>query len=229
VGKLKLVGIGPGSPEYITPIAQKSVQNAEIVIGAKRAISLLQDHIKGESVQLTAQNLKKLLKYAVKSAGAGKNVVILSTGDPGFSGLLGSLINVAGKEIEADVIPGVSSIQVCAARLSISWDTSGLFSFHGGTSHEEKMKLIKALKKEGTVILFPDSKSFSPLDIAKFLIEHGIDRGISVGVCENLTLPKERTVISTLDGILKQSFDPLCVMAIGAGIKQKELKKAESD
>ncbi len=224
MGKLKLVGIGPGSPDYITPIARETVQNAEIVIGAKRALSLFQDHIKGESLPLTAQNLKKLLKYAVESAEAGKNVILLSTGDPGFSGLLGSLINVAGKDVDVDITPGVSSIQICAARLRMRWDTADLFSFHGGASHEEKVRLVKALREERTVILLPDNKSFSPSEIAKFLIDNGIDRETPVGVCEKLTLKNERTAINTLAGILKSNFDPLCVMTIGASINQNKVK-----
>jgi len=228
MGKLKLVGIGPGSPDYITPIAKKSVQNAEIVIGAKRALNLFQDHIKGESLPLTAQNVKESLKYAVESAEAGKNVTILSTGDPGFSGLLGSLINIAGKNVDVDVIPGISSIQVCAARLRMRWDTADLLSFHGEASHEKKMRLVEALKDGKKVMLLPDPKSFSPTDIAKFLIDHGIDKETSVSVCENLTLGNERTVTSTLDGILKQNFDLLCVMVVGADHKQKDHDTVES-
>jgi len=227
VSKLKLVGMGPGSPDYITPIATKSVQNAEIVIGAKRALNLFQDHIKGESLLLTAQNLKEGLKYGVASAEAGKNVVILSTGDPGFSGLLGSLINIAGKDVDVDVIPGVSSVQVCAARLRMRWDKADLLSFHADASHEKKMRLVKTLKDRRKVILLPDSKSFSPQDVARFLIEQGIDRETLVSVCENLTLGNERKVTSTLDGILEQNFDLLCVMVVGEGQKQKD--KVEGD
>jgi cobalt-precorrin-7 (C5)-methyltransferase len=222
VSELKLVGMGPGSPDYITPIATKSVQNAEIVIGAKRALNLFQDHIKGESLLLTAQNVKEGLKHGLASAEAGKNVVILSTGDPGFSGLLGSLINIAGKDVDVEVIPGVSSIQVCAARLRIRWDTADLLSFHGDASHEKKMGLVEALKEGRKVILLPDPKSFSPCDIARFLIGEGVDRETPVSVCENLTLGNERTVTSTLDGILEQNFDLLCVMTVGAGQKQKD-------
>jgi cobalt-precorrin-7 (C5)-methyltransferase len=215
VSKLKLVGMGPGSPDYITPIAKKAVQNAEIVIGAKRALSLFQDHIKGESLLLTAKNVKEGLKYGIKSAESEKSVVIVSTGDPGFSGLLGSLINIAGKDVDVDVIPSVSSIQVCAARLRMRWDTADLLSFHGDASHKKKMRLIEALKNGKKVMLLPD-KSFSPCDIARFLIDHGIDEETPVSVCENLTLDDERTVTSTLDGILKQEFDMLCVMVVGA-------------
>ena len=42
---------------------------------------------------LTAKNLNDLLKYAAESVKKGKNVALLSTGDPGFSGLLKSVLN----------------------------------------------------------------------------------------------------------------------------------------
>jgi cobalt-precorrin-7 (C5)-methyltransferase len=216
LSKLKLVGMGPGSPDYITTIAKVSVQNADVVIGAKRALSLFQEQIKGESLLLTAQNVKEGLRYGIKSAQEGKNVVILSTGDPGFSGLLGSLIKVAGKDVNVDVIPGVSSIQVCAARLSMRWDTADLLSFHADPSQKKKMRMVRTLKNKKTVILLPDPQSFSPRNIARFLIDQGINQETPVSICENLTLENERTVTATLDRILEQQFDPLCVMVIGA-------------
>lgn len=216
MSKLKLVGMGPGSPDYITSIAKNSVANAEVVIGAKRALNLFQDYINGESLLLTAQNIKEGLEYGVASAAAGKDVVILSTGDPGFSGLLGSLINIAGKDVDVDVVPGVSSVQVCAARLRMRWDTTELLSFHADVSHKKKMLLVEALKDKRKVMLLPDPKSFTPKDIAQFLIDNGINGDTSVSVCENLTLDNERTVTSTLAGILEQQFDVLCIMVVGA-------------
>jgi cobalt-precorrin-7 (C5)-methyltransferase len=217
VSKLKLVGMGPGSPYYITQIAKESVQNADVVIGAKRALELFHDHINGESLLLTAQNMKEGLKHGVSSAEAGKIVVILSTGDPGFSGLLGTLIKIAGKDVDVDVIPGVSSIQVCAARLRMRWDTTDLVSFHADVSHEKKMKLVEALKGGKTVMLLPDPNVFTPKDVAQFLIDNKISGDTPVSICENLTLDNERIVTSTLGGIMEQEFDALCVMAVGVG------------
>ncbi|MCW4015960.1 MAG: precorrin-6y C5,15-methyltransferase (decarboxylating) subunit CbiE [Candidatus Bathyarchaeota archaeon] len=215
MSKLKIVGMGPGSPDYITDIAKQSVQNAEIVIGAKKALKLFQDFIHCESLALTAQNIIEGLKYGVASAAAGKEVVILSTGDPGFSGLLGSLLKVAGKDVDFDVIPNVSSIQICAARLRMRWDTATLISFHADASNEKKMKLVEATKSGNIVILLPDPQSFSPSDVARFLIENGIDKKTAVSVCENLTLTNEKVVTSTLAGILEQEFGVLCVMVVG--------------
>ena len=215
MSKLKLVGMGPGAPEYITEIAKQTVQNAQLVIGAKRALTLFRDHIKCEMLLLTADNIKQRLGHAVASADAGKNVVILSTGDPGFSGLLGSLINVAGKNVNVEVIPGVSSIQVCAARLHMLWDTAELLSFHADVTQEKKNRLVAAVKAGKTVILLPDSKVFTPRDVAWFLMNNEVDKKTPVSVCENLTLTNERVVTSTLNAILGQDFDAMCVMVVG--------------
>ena len=216
MSKLKLVGIGPGSPEYITPIAKKLVKDAELVIGAKRSLDLFQDYIKGKTLLLTATNLKDGIKQGVKSAQEGKNVVMLSTGDPGFSGLMRTLISVAGKDVDVDVVPGVSSIQVCAARLRMRWDTADLVSFHADITNEKKKAIVDSLKKGKPVILLPDPNSFTPCDVAMFLIGQGISKVTPVGICENLTLENEKTITSTLGGILEQKFDRLCVMVVGA-------------
>ena len=216
MSKLKLVGMGPGSADYITQIAKESVQNAQIVIGAKRAIELFSDFINGESLVLTAQNMKDGLQHGLDSAKKGKNVVILSTGDPGFSGLLGTITKIAGKTVDLEVIPGVSSVQVCAARLCIRWDTAVLLSFHSDVSQEKKQAMVEALKKGKTVIVLPYCYSFTPEKIAEFLISCGVDRRTPVSVCENLTLHNERVVKSSLVGILGGQFDKLCIMTVGA-------------
>ena len=214
MAKINLVGIGPGSPDYITPIARKAVQNAHLVIGAKRALSLFLGDIKGEALPLTAKNMNEAIKYAFESSKMGKTVAMLSTGDPGFSGLLRPVLKNITEDVEVDVIPGISSIQVCAARLRLCWDEISLFSFHEGTSHEKMMKLAEAVKEGKDVMLLPDPKSFPPHEIARFLINNEIDKETLVIVCENLTLPNERIVIATLKRMLELDFDPLCIMVV---------------
>ena len=50
MAKLNIVGVGPGSPDYVTPAARKAVQQADLVIGAKRSLNMLQGDIKGETL-----------------------------------------------------------------------------------------------------------------------------------------------------------------------------------
>ena len=119
MAKLNIVGTGPGSPEYVTPLARKAVQQADLVIGAQRSLNLFTEDIKGEKIVLTAKNLGSLLKLAAEATHSGKNVALLSTGDPGFSGLLHTVLEsglVTPEQI--NVVPAVSSVQACAAKLS---------------------------------------------------------------------------------------------------------------
>ena len=221
LAKLNIVGVGPGSPDYVTPAARKTVQEAQVVIGAERSLNLFKQEIHGETMALTAKNLNGALKYAVESAEKGKNVALLSTGDPGFSGLLKSVLNSKlVKAVEVNVVPGVSSIQACAARLGLSWDDACLFSFHeGNVSTEEKNELATCLKNGRDAMLLPDSKAFPPKEIGGFLIKSGLDRQTPVFICENLTLSNEKVTASTLEGVCKLDFRSLCVMVIKANSK----------
>ena len=139
---------------------------------------------------LTAKNLNNALKYAVESAQKGKNVALLSTGDPGFSGLLHTVLESGLiKNIEINVIPGVSSIQASAAKLCLSWSDSCLFTFHeGNVSSQRKNELGAFLKQGKDAILLPDSKAFPPSEIANFLLEAGLDKDTRVFICENIIL-----------------------------------------
>jgi cobalt-precorrin-7 (C5)-methyltransferase len=222
VAKLSVVGIGPGSLDYITPAARKVVQDAAVVVGAERSLSLFRKDIKGEAVALTAKNVTEVLKYATKSAEKGKTVALLSTGDPGFSGLLRSILKkTRGKNVEINVIPGVSSIQACAARLCMCWDEMSLFSFHKGTTAEKKAQLAKAVSEGKDIMLLPDPKAFPPREIAGFLIKAGLDKETPVFVCESLTLSGERVVESTLERVSMLDFNALCVMVIKVNQKQE--------
>ena len=193
LAKLNIVGVGPGSPDYVTPAARKIVQQAQLVIGAQRSLDLFPADIKGESVVLTAKNLNSILKQASESVKDGKNVALLSTGDPGFSGLLHTVLESGlFNTSKIHVVPGVSSIQACAARLNISWDNTRLFTFHDEVSDEEKEKLISAVKCGRTILLLPNSRGFTPKDIANFLIELDTDKQTPVYICENITLRKRK-------------------------------------
>jgi cobalt-precorrin-7 (C5)-methyltransferase len=217
LAKINIVGTGPGSQDYVTPIARKAVQNANLVIGAQRSLNLFTSDIKGKQIILNAKNLADSLKQAAESIKEGKNVALLSTGDPGFSGLLHT-VQESGLFDTADinVIPGVSSIQACAARLNISWDNTRLFTFHNEVLDEEKEKLISAIKCGRTILLLPNSQSFAPQDIARYLIELDADSETPVYICENVTLENEKITASTLGQIVDQSFGLLCVMVIKA-------------
>jgi cobalt-precorrin-7 (C5)-methyltransferase len=213
--KISIVGCGPGSPDYVTPAARRAVQQAEVIYGAERNLRLFTEDIKGESVVLTAKNMDKELKSAVESAKRGKKVVLVCTGDPGFAGLLKSLLdrNLVTAE-EVNVVPGVSSLQICAARLGMNWDNLKLFSFHEGTTTHKKAELASTVKSGNSVMLLPDIKAFSPKEIAAHLIDQGLDVKTKVWLCQNLTLDNEQITVGTLLDALEFKSGSLSIMVI---------------
>lgn len=214
MAKIHIVGAGPGSPEYVTPIARRIVQEAQLVVGSERVLELFRSDIKGEILALTAKNFKQAIRHAVECAERGMNVVLISTGDPGFAGLLRTAAKILDREIDLEVTPGISVVQVCAARLKISWDEAVLISFHEGADEIGKKRLLEAVKSGKTAIILPDPKGFTPKDIAQHLISHGTSGETPIFICENLTLGDERISRGTLQEVPSSSPGTLCVMAI---------------
>jgi cobalt-precorrin-7 (C5)-methyltransferase len=206
MSKLYVVGIGPGSGEYLTFKAKKIVDSAEVLVGSKRALELFPES-NGEKLELEAKNMESMLKRAVSQAADGKSVALLSTGDPGFSGILKPILKLSG-DIGVEVVPGISSIQLCAAKLQIPWDDADLITLHGkGISKE----LVEVLENGRPTIILPN---FKVEEIARFLLDNGVDSGRKVAVCEKLSYPDERIVEMALKDILKEYFGYMCVMVV---------------
>jgi len=205
MSKLYIVGIGPGSKEYLTQIAVSTVSSVDVVIGSKRAFDLFD--IEVQKFELNAKNMKDMMKRSITMVQDGKKVAILSTGDPGFSGILKPILGL-NPDIDIEVIPGISSVQLCAAKLKIPWDESDIVTMHGKGINKGIMDLIDNGKP--TIIL----PNFKPSELADFLIENGVNEGRKVAICEKLSYDDEKIVEMSLKDILSEDFSYMCVMVV---------------
>ena len=215
MAKVFIVGAGPGAKELLTPAAKERVRNAAIVIGAERALELFQEDIKHESYSLKADKLDEIIQRAFNSARDGRSVAFVSTGDPTFFGLLKPLLEKNSGDIEFEIVPGISSIQVCTSRLQICLEEIGLIlSFHG-QPEAERTRLVEAVRNGEITMILPDPKSFQPDQISKYLIDSGIDSKTRAAVCENLTYSDERITEGDLRKISSERFGSMCLMVVG--------------
>ena len=211
MSKLYIAGIGPGSADYVTPAVRKAVKSAKITIGSKRALEIFPEA--HEIISLNVKDVQEKLEMAVELAHEGTSVCVLSTGDPGFSGVLKPIKRIIKekrleKDINLEVIPGISSLQLCAARLNISWDEADLMTFHG---RENSLEVIDILDNGRPTIALP---SKSTKDMAQFLLDNGVDPQREVAICERLSYPDEKVVSSTLQEVAHSDFTYMCVMVI---------------
>ena len=199
MGKIFVVGIGPGSEEFLTHAARRAVENADILVGGKNALALFPSLEKPKKA--IDKNLDEVLKFIKKNR--QKNIAILTSGDPGFFSILERILKNFPKE-EIEVIPGISSMQLCFARIKETWQDAKFLSLHG-----RKIENLK-IKNHKKIVILTDS-NFTPNRIAKFLLKKGNKK---VAICENLSTSKERIIESDLESIAKQKFSGNCVVVI---------------
>lgn len=205
MSKLYIVGIGPGSKEYLTQIAISTVSSVDVVIGSKRALDLFE--IEVQKFELNAKNMKDMMKQSITMVHEGKKVALLSTGDPGFSGILKPILGL-NPDIDIEVIPGISSVQLCAAKLKIPWDEADIVTMHGKGINKEIMDVID--NGNPTIIL----PNFKPSELADFLIENGVNEERKAAICEKLSYDDEKIVEMSLKDILSEDFSYMCVMVV---------------
>jgi cobalt-precorrin-7 (C5)-methyltransferase len=206
MSKLYLIGIGPGSEDYLTLKSLKTVEKADILVGSRRALDLFPEY-GGKTLELRARNMDDMMQKTVDLVRDGYHVAVLSTGDPGFSGVL-KPIKKLGADLDIQVIPGISSLQLAAARLNLPWDEVNLLTLHGKGNSKSALKIIN---NGLTSIILPD---FRVQELAKFLIDNGENFHRKCAVCERLSYPDERLFEGTLKEISEENFSYLCVMVI---------------
>lgn len=208
--KIYIIGIGPGSSEYLTKKAVDTVKTSDYTVGSTRAIDLFDDV--NNKIAFNVKDLLDKLEKGVDLAIEGNTVSILSTGDPGFSGVLNTVLRIANEknfpEEKIEVIPGISSLQLAAARNHIQWDNANVMTFHGRENIEDILKVINNGK---TTIALPSKKV---RDMAQFLLDNGVDEHREVVVCERLSYDDEKIVRSTLKDIANSKFTYMCIMVI---------------
>jgi cobalt-precorrin-7 (C5)-methyltransferase len=171
---MKIVGVGCG-PGLLTDEAIRIIRQAKAVYGSSRAIELAREHIP--------------VGCRVRSIGDFRNLahlpddaVVLSTGDPMLAGL---------GYLAGDVIPGISSLQVAAARLRFSLSKTAIVVAHGHGHEKAMQETVEEIKRGKIVFLLADPK-FDVSELYRRLGAMGISTPVKIAVCENLGYPDER-------------------------------------
>ena len=219
MGKVYAVGVGPGSPKYVTEIVKEIVQNCDVLIGYKYTLKTIEDLIEGKEIyEITMNDQEKSYQKILPELG-DRTLVIPFTGDVNFSEseVVDRLIEIFG---EVEIIPGISSFQVAASRAKVPLDKSKVITMHVTTPIEDKkLELQKALIDGFSVVLVPrpwpkqPDKHFMPSEIAIYLRENGFDTAkIKVHVYESITTEDETNFEGTVKELEGKEFSDLSVM-----------------
>ncbi len=136
-GTLYGIGIGPGDPDLITLKAVRILQQVDLVVfpapehGSSLARRIAAPHLPGRCAEFAIRIPMAAARFppdhvyddAARRIGAeldaGRSVAALCEGDPFFYGSFAYLFARLAGSHRVEVIPGVSSLTACAARLGI--------------------------------------------------------------------------------------------------------------
>jgi precorrin-3B C17-methyltransferase len=116
MGKLYVVGIGPGGLEHMTIRARQAIEESQIIVGYTKYIQMVKPLLEGKEIFSTGmmgeeERCEKALELSKDSV-----VSVISTGDAGIYGMAGLILQMSkGEDIE--VIPGVTASSSAASIL----------------------------------------------------------------------------------------------------------------
>jgi precorrin-3B C17-methyltransferase len=121
-GSLRIVGLGPGGAEWLTPEAAKWIASASDLIGYGPYLDRLPAregqarHISGNGAEI------ERARHALQMAESGRHAAIVTGGDPGIFAMAAAVFEAvekgepAWRNLDILVSPGISAMQAAAAR-----------------------------------------------------------------------------------------------------------------
>jgi cobalt-precorrin 5A hydrolase / precorrin-3B C17-methyltransferase len=124
-GKLTVIGTGPGSKQWMSPEVRETIRAATDLVGYHTYLDLVKDLAVGKECHGSDNRVElDRSRLALDLAASGKNVVVVSSGDPGIFAMAAAVLEVLDKEakpewqtIDLHIAPGISAMQAAAAAI----------------------------------------------------------------------------------------------------------------
>lgn len=184
---LSIIGIGEDGIASLSPVAQRLIASAELVVGGKRHLDLAGELIRGRRLAWPspiAGALPEIQKHR------GRPVVVLASGDPFHYGI-GTMLIGAVVAAETLCLPQPSAFSLAAARLGWSLQEVATVSLHGRALEG----VVRHLQPGGRILALAwDGETAAKL--AQLLVARGMGPSKLV-ILESLAGPSERIRATT--------------------------------
>ena len=219
MGKLKVVGIGPGSLDNMTLRAVKAIQESDVIVGYSKYIDMIKELIDGKEIISTGmmgeeERCKKALEISKE-----KNVAIISTGDSGIYGMAGLILEMS-KDEDIEIIPGITASSSAGSVLGapLMHDNCNISLSDLMTPYEEIKKRVQ-LAAEGDFIISlynPKSKG-RPHYLKECLgiIKEYRSGNTPVAVVKHALRDGQNKECFTLDTFSDENVDMMSIVVVG--------------
>lgn len=226
MGKITVIGLGPGSLEDMTPRARKAIEDAQVVAGYNTYIKLIESILEGKEVIGTGmmQEIDRC-RMAVETAAGGRDTVVVSSGDSGIYGMAGLVLELvlqypAEKRPEFDVIAGVSAVNAAAAVLGapLMHDFAVISLSDLLTPWETIRKRVQMAAEGDFVLALYNPKSKKRVrnieEVREILLQYKSPE-TPVGIVTSASRDAQKKVLSTLQDFTKEEITMFSLVVIG--------------
>lgn len=197
--KISLVGIGMGAEKTLTLEGKKTLNEAELLIGAKRMTEAVQ---KPGQMVLHEYRSEKIVEY-IREHPKYRTVAIALSGDVGFYSGAKKLIDQLDGNVE--VICGISSVVYFMSKIGLSWDDAKIVSAHGRNCN--LISLIRHNPKVFSILGTEDGVAV----LASRLVYYGMG-DVTLYVGENLSYENEKIFHDKAANLTEYRGDALSVV-----------------
>jgi len=222
-----VVGLGPGHQDHLTPAARRALTAAEVIVGYKKYIRLVDPCIlAGKEVLSTGmQKEMERCKTALAMALGGKETVLVSSGDPGIyamAGLVFEIMELQGlfDRLEVDIIPGLPALSAAAALLGAplmhDFAVVSLSDLMTPWKHIRK-RILAALESDFVLVIYnPRSgKRIWQLKEVLTLITKYRGTGVPVGIVRNAARDAQEVRVVQAGDMDETAIDMLTIVIVG--------------
>lgn len=236
VGRVTLLGAGPGDPELVTVKGMRAIAQADVLVVDRLApASLWEDPGPGVTVVEVGKapgrhtaSQESINATLIEHAQAGRSVVRIKGGDPFVLGRGGEeALACVEAGIPVEVIPGITSAIAVPGAAGIPVTHRSLTSsFVMASAHDGPAGVLAAVGNAAptsTIVLLMGARLLA--DIAEALIESGRDPHTPLAVVESGWTDQQRTTVSTLGKAAVGLVDaqPPAVVVIGHVVELRDV------
>ena len=224
--KIIVAGIGPGSPDDITPAVIKAVSEADAVVGYKYYFQFITPYLKPgcECIDTGMKHERERALQAFELAEQDKTVVVISSGDAGIYGMAPLIIEMKRErdsDIEVESLAGISAFQKAASLLGapIGHDFCVISLSDLMTPWEVIERRIKAAAVGDFVTAIYNPKShgryWQLYRLKEIFLAEGRSGNTPVGYVRQAGRPEQEVTVTTLAEFDPEAVDMFTVILIG--------------
>jgi len=222
-GKVFLVGLGPGPLDEITPRAIDRLSKAEVVIGHRNYLESIKKYTTSKQVISGEMTPVERSELAVKTALEGKDVALVSIGDPGIFAIASTFFNYIAKykiSIAVEIVSGITMTNSAAALLGspIGNDFAVIsLSDRARPWNMIKKRLESAARSDFVIVIYnPIGKvGIRRLKEAINILMKYRKDATPVGVVSEIDGKENSVEILTLNNLLKHKINENSTLVIG--------------